>query len=167
MRHRITSPVTHGNDNPQRDPRSLSLATFDPYLAAHFAAYSPDPCVDLDQVAAVLRDLAAVPATELPVGPAREALIAAIASGAVDGVYSPFGADYHNLTLAWLPADREPRRRIAEWLAVWRLAGQWRALWPVTLFLADGWQPGAPPEEPLVTHDTPAPGTPEPGKGGR
>lgn len=159
MRHRITQPLH--NDNPprdqsvQRDPSDLS---FDPYLAATFAASSPDATVDAAQVAAVLRDLAGVPATELPVGPAREALIAAIVSGAVDGVYRPFGADYHNLTLAWLAPDREPRRRIAEWCAVWRLAGQWRSLWPVTLFLTDGWQPGAPPEEPLVTHDTPAPG---------
>lgn len=149
MRHRIT-PHSHktspANPASPASPRDSARLTTDRTIAITPAReVYPDP----EQVAAVLRDLAAVPATELPAGPAREALIEAITAGAVDGVYRPFGSDYHTLTLAWLAPAREPRRRIAEWQFVWRLVEQWNTAGPVTWFL-DGWQPGASPDEALV-----------------
>ena len=72
--------------------------------------------------AAVLADLDAVPRHELPNGAARTALEEAIRTGAVDSIYRPFGAREHNLTLAWLPSDRDPRRRVGEWLEAWHVS---------------------------------------------
>ena len=94
MRHRITPLVTHGSPD---DDRAAEIAE-------------------------TLADLDAVPRHELPNGAARTALEEAIRTGAVDSIYRPFGAREHNLTLAWLPPDRDPRRRVGEWLEAWHVS---------------------------------------------
>ena len=67
----------------------------------------------------LLDELASVPASALPED-ARAALAAAIASGAVDNVYTPVAAGYWNVCLADVPPYVDPRVRLDQWVAWWR-----------------------------------------------
>lgn len=117
MSHPITTPFAQEDPDAQQSPQDD-------------ADYTPR---NPQEVAYVLAELDAVPRDELPDGGAREALAAAIRHGAVDGVYRPFGADYHNITLHFVEPWTEPRRRIAEWVDAWNIAHKWHsvclALW--------------------------------------
>jgi len=69
------------------------------------------------------RMVRAIPHDELPDGGDRAALIDAIAAGAVEDVYRPIGAGYHNVTIPHLPPYVDPRLKVAEWAAL-RRAGR-------------------------------------------
>lgn len=73
------------------------------------------------EIAALLDAAQAIPPDELPDADARAALLAAIHSGQVIGVYRPFGSTRHNIELAG-PCDVDPRISCAEWVARIRAA---------------------------------------------
>ncbi len=68
------------------------------------------------EIAALLDAARGIPQEELPDAGAREALLVAIRSGKVIGVYRPFGSTRHNIELAG-PRDVELRISCAEWAA--------------------------------------------------
>lgn len=61
--------------------------------------------------------------SELPDPAARAALEAAVRAGDVDNIYTPVGQPYHNVALAHLPPDVDPRCTVACWVA-WLQAGK-------------------------------------------
>ena len=67
-------------------------------------------------IAELLDAARAIPQDELPDASAREALLMAIRSGKVIGVYRPFGSTRHNIELAG-PRDVELRISCAVWTA--------------------------------------------------
>jgi hypothetical protein len=81
-----------------------------PHTPAHA---SPDPA----HIAQLLTALDGVPRAELPDGPDRDVLAQLIRWGMVDNLYTPMGADYHNIAWANRPAWADPRERISDWLA--------------------------------------------------
>lgn len=78
-------------------------------------ALTTDPAEIAELLAAVKR----IPRSELPNGAARDALIEAIRCGEVDACYTPIGHTYHNVTLAGLPRDVDPRITVAQWSQWW------------------------------------------------
>jgi len=85
--------------------------------SAHTPAHaSPDP----HHVVQLLLALANVPRAELPDGPDRNALEMLIRFGRVDNLYTPMGADYHNIAWAMYPVWADPRESISDWLAARR-----------------------------------------------
>lgn len=84
---------------------------------AQGASTTQDTAVEIVEL---LATLAAIPQSELPDGAARDALIEAIRCGEVDGLYRPVARPHHNVTLAHLPADVDPRITVAQWAQWWR-----------------------------------------------
>jgi hypothetical protein len=73
------------------------------------------------EIAALLDAARAIPAEELPSAAALAALLAAIRSGQVIGVYTPIGSTRHNIELAHeIAGPRDPRLSCAEWIARYR-----------------------------------------------
>ena len=66
------------------------------------------------EIVALLEAARGIPQDELPDAAAREALLAAIRSGKVIGIYRPFGSTRHNIELAG-PRTEELRISCAEW----------------------------------------------------
>lgn len=81
-----------------------------PHTPAHA---SPDPA----HIAQLLTALEGVSRDELPNDDDREALVKLIRFGMVDNLYTPLGADYHNIAWALYPVWADPRERISDWLA--------------------------------------------------
>jgi len=130
MRHLITS-LLHAIA-----PKSAAGASFP---ASPPASPGPSPTklqpTDPYEIKAALRELNAVPRSELPDGPARDALAEAIRAGAVIDVYRPASRDWHVLELAHTHRGGDPRRTIVEWITAWGLSQSCRGLTPALDFL--------------------------------
>ena len=75
---------------------------------------------DVADVAELLATLARIPRSDLPNGPERDALAAAIRAGRVDNLYQPLGCDHWNISWADRPAWVDPRQNIVSWILDYR-----------------------------------------------
>lgn len=74
------------------------------------------------EIEQLLVALERIPRSELPDGPDRDALAQLIRLGEVDNLYSPLGADYHNIAWATDNLQADPRERVTAWLELRRSA---------------------------------------------
>ena len=72
------------------------------------------------EVLALIGALDRIPRHELPNGADRLALTRAIVAGDVDALYRPMGASAHNVCIARLAPDIDPRMTVAQWVACMR-----------------------------------------------
>ena len=98
---------------------TASSSTASSSTASSSTASSSTDATPSERVA-LIEALDRVPRHELPNGVTRLALTRAIIAGEVDAVYRPLGASAHNVCIAGLPPDIDPRMTVAQWVTCWR-----------------------------------------------
>lgn len=75
---------------------------------------------DVEEIRETLHRLSAIPRSELPDGPDRDALARLIEMGFVEYIYRPHGARFHNIWWRRTIPGVPPRERVSDWLSARR-----------------------------------------------